>query len=135
MSTLKSIGNKLFKTTNESSNVELSNHKVELAFDFTNIMKSVDSELKGTGSAADKLNKAATAYVAAKKSYDLYQKVPAALKKDVDNYYKSYDKTAQTLGIDTKTTQFYKEYLDVVQKIGQIEDNVGQMKSAIDSSK
>jgi len=128
MSTLKSVGNKLFKT-------ELANHKVELAFDFTNIMKSVDADLKGTSSAAEKLNKAASAYVAAKKSYDLYQKTPAALKKDADNYYKSYDKTAQTLGIDTKTTQFYKEYLDVVQKIGQIEDNVGQMKSAIDSSK
>jgi hypothetical protein len=129
MSTLKSVGNKLFAKT------ELASHKVELAFDFSNIMKSVDADLKGSNSATEKLNKAAAAYVEAKKLFPRYEKTPAALKKDADNYYKSYDKTAQTLGIDTKTTQFYQEYLDVIQKIGQIEDNVGQMKSAINSSK
>jgi len=31
MNTLKNVGNKLFKTTNESLNVELESHKVELA--------------------------------------------------------------------------------------------------------
>jgi hypothetical protein len=129
MSTLKSVGNKLFAKT------ELASHKVELAFDFSNIMKSVDADLKGSNSATEKLNKAAAAYIEAKKLFPRYEKTPAALKKDADNYYKSYDKTAQTLGIDTKTTQFYQEYLDVIQKIGQIEDNVGQMKSAINSSK
>ena len=129
MSTLKTVGNKLFAKT------ELASHKVELAFDFSNIMKSVDADLKGSNSATEKLNKAAAAYVEAKKLFPRYEKTPAALKKDADNYYKSYDKTAQTLGIDTKTTQFYQEYLDVIQKIGQIEDNVGQMKSAINSSK
>jgi len=60
--------------------------------------------------------------------YRVYQK-------NVDGYYKEYNKKASDLGIDTKTTQFYKEYLDVVSKIGQIADNVGQMKSAIDSAK
>jgi hypothetical protein len=126
---VKKIGNKLF------DKVELSSVKVELAFDFSTIIKQTDEALKGTSSATDKLNKAAASYIEAKKLFDRYQNVPSTYQKNVDAYYKEYNKKAQELGIDTKTTQFYQEYLTVVSKIGQISDNVGQMKSTIASVK
>jgi hypothetical protein len=113
----------------------LASQKVELAFDFSTIIKQTDDALKGTSSATDKLNKAAATFIEAKKAFDRYQKVPATYQKNVDGYYKEYNKKAQELGIDTKTTQFYQEYLTVVSKIGQISDNVGQMKTAISSVK
>jgi hypothetical protein len=126
---VKKIGNKLF------DKVKLSSVKVELAFDFSTIIKQTDEALKGTSSATDKLNKAAATYIEAKKSFDKFQNVPSTYQKNVDAYYKEYNKKAQELGIDTKTTQFYQEYLTVVSKIGQISDNVGQMKSTIASVK
>ena len=126
---VKKIGNKLF------DKVELTSQKVELAFDFSTIIKQTDDALKGTSSATDKLNKAAATFIEAKKAFDRYQNVPATYQKNVDGYYKEYNKKAQELGIDTKTTQFYQEYLTVVSKIGQISDNVGQMKTAISSVK
>lgn len=129
MSEQKTVFNKLFKKE------ELASQKVELAYDFGAIIKDTDSRLKSTGAATDKLNKAAAAYIEAKKAYEMFKNVPAVYQKNVDGYYKEYDKKAIDLGIDTKTTQFYKEYLDVVSKIGQISDNVEQMKSTIASAK
>lgn len=129
MSEQKTVFNKLFKKE------ELASQKVELAYDFGAIIKDTDSRLKLTGAATDKLNKAAAAYIEAKKAYEMFKNVPAVYQKNVDGYYKEYDKKAIDLGIDTKTTQFYKEYLDVVSKIGQISDNVEQMKSTIASAK
>lgn len=129
MSEQKVVFNKLFKKE------ELASQKVELAYDFGAIIKDTDSRLKLTGAATDKLNKAAAAYIEAKKAYEMFKNVPAVYQKNVDGYYKEYDKKAIDLGIDTKTTQFYKEYLDVVSKIGQISDNVEQMKSTIASAK
>jgi hypothetical protein len=128
MSELKTVYNKLFKT-------ELASQKVELAMDFSKIIKDTDTQLKSTSIASDKLNKAAAVYVEAKKAFERYKNVPSVYQKNVDGYYKEYDKKANDLGIDTKTTQFYKEYLDVVSKIGQIADNIEQMKSTIASSK
>jgi len=115
--------------------VELKSEKVELAFDFTTITKQTDVALKDTSSASAKLNKAAADYVNAKKSFSQYQNVPSTYQKNVDGYFKEYDKKASELNIDVKSTQFYKEYLDVVSKIGQISDNVSQMKDAIASTK
>lgn len=129
MSEQKTVFNKLFKKE------ELASQKVDLAYDFGAIIKDTDSRLKSTGVATDKLNKAAAAYIEAKKAYEMFKNVPAVYQKNVDGYYKEYDKKAIDLGIDTKTTQFYKEYLDVVSKIGQISDNVEQMKLTIASAK
>ncbi len=129
MTTEKLVNEALFGKT------QLASIKVELAYDFGTIIKDTDSRLKSTSDAVVKLNKAAAAFVDAKKAYSQFQNVPNVYKKNVDGYYKEYDKKASDLGIDTKTTQFYKEYLDVVSKIGQISDNVGQMKTAIDSAK
>lgn len=129
MTTEKLVMKSLFGKT------ELSSVKVELAFDFSTITKQTDAKLKETSSAAVKLNKAAAEYASAKKLYTQFLNVPSTYQKNVDSYYKEYDKKASELGIDTKSTQFYKEYLDVVSKIGQISDNVGQMKEAIASAK
>ena len=129
MSTEKLVFKSLFGKT------ELASEKVELAYDFGTIIKQTDSALKDTSAASAKLNKAVAAYIDAKKAYSQFQNVPNAYQKNVDGYYREYDKKAADLGIDTKSTQFYKEYLDVVSKIGQISDNVGQMKSSIDSAK
>jgi DNA-binding SARP family transcriptional activator len=129
MTTEKLVNIALFGKT------ELANQKVELAFDFSNYIKQTDTALKATGVATDKLNKAAALYAEAKKSLTQFQGVPDAYQKNIDAYYKNYDKTAKELGIDTKTTQFYKEYVDVASKIGQIKDNVDQMKSAVASVK
>ena len=129
MSEQKTVFNKLFKKE------EIASQKVELAYDFGAIIKDTDSRLKLTGAATEKLNKAAAAYIEAKKAYEMFKNVPAVYQKNVDGYYKEYDKKAIDLGIDTKTTQFYKEYLDVVSKIGQISDNIEQMKSTIASAK
>lgn len=131
MSEQKTVFNKLWK----SNSTELASQKVELAMDFSKIIKDTDTQLKNTSIASDRLNKAAAAYVEAKKSFEMYKNVPSVYTKNVDGYYKEYDKKAIDLGIDTKTTQFYKEYLDVVSKIGQISDNIDQMKSTIASSK
>ena len=79
---VKKIGNKLF------DKVELSSVKVELAFDFSTIIKQTDEALKGTSSATDKLNKAAATYIEAKKSFDKFQNVPSTYQKNVDAYYK-----------------------------------------------
>jgi hypothetical protein len=77
---VKKIGNKLF------DKVELSSVKVELAFDFSTIIKQTDEALKGTSSATDKLNKAAATYIEAKKSFDKFQNVPSTYQKNVDAY-------------------------------------------------
>lgn len=104
--------------------------KIELAFDFSNYIKQADTALKATSVGAERLNKASVAFVEAKKVLFQYEKVADGYLKGVDAYYKNYDKTAKDLGIDTKTTQFYKEYLSVIQTIGQISDNIAQMKIA-----
>lgn len=129
MTTEKLVNNALFGKT------ELATQKVELAMDFSIITKQTDAALKDTGVAAAKLTKAAAAYADAKKAYSQFQNVPNGYQKNVDAYYKDYEKKANELGIDVKSTQFYKEYLDVVQKIGQIADNVGQMKESIAAAK
>jgi hypothetical protein len=129
MTTEKLVMNSLFGKT------ELKSEKVELAFDFGTITKQTDTALKDTSSASAKLNKAAADYAIAKKAFSQYQNVPSTYQKNVDGYYKEYAKKASELNIDVKSTQFYKEYLDVVSKIGQIADNVGQMKEAIASAK
>jgi len=129
MTTEKLVNIALFGKT------QLSSKKIELAYDFGTIIKDTDSRLKSTSDAVAKLNKAAAAYIDAKKSYSQFQNVPKVYQKNVDAYYKEYDKKASDLGIDTKSTQFYKEYLDVVSKIGQIADNVNQMVTAISSTK
>ena len=129
MTTEKLVNNILFGKT------ELASVKVELAFDFGTITKQTDTALKDTSSAAAKLNKAAADYANAKKAFSQYQNVPSTYQKNVDAYYKEYAKKAAELNIDVKSTQFYKEYLEVVSKIGQISDNVGQMKEAIASVK
>lgn len=129
MTTEKLVMNSLFGKT------ELASVKVELAFDFGTIIKDTDSGLKSTSDAVGKLNKAAAAFIDAKKAFSQFQNVPSVYQKNVDGYYKEYAKKAAELNIDVKSTQFYKEYLDVVSKIGQISDNVGQMKEAIASAK
>jgi hypothetical protein len=123
------------KILNTFQKTELATQKVELAMDFSVITKQTDSALKDTGVASAKLTKAAAAYADAKKAFPQYQNVPNVYQKNVDAYYKDYEKKANELGIDVKSTQFYKEYLDVVQKIGQISDNVSQMKESINSAK
>jgi len=129
MQTEKIVMNALFGKT------ELKSEKVELAFDFSTIIKQTETALKDTSSASAKLNKAAADYANAKKAYSQFQNVPSTYQKNVDGYFKEYAKKAAELNIDVKSTQFYKEYLDVVSKIGQIADNVGQMKEAISSAK
>ena len=129
MTTEKLVMNSLFGKT------ELASVKVELAYDFGTIIKDTDSRLKSTSDAVAKLNKATAAFIDAKKAYSQFQNVPSTYQKNVDGYYKEYAKKAAELNIDVKSTQFYQEYLNVVSKIGQIADNVGQMKSSIDSAK
>jgi len=129
MTTEKLVMNALFGKT------KLASEKIELGFDFSQITKQTDSALKESSSATAKLNKDAAAFAESKKSFSKFQNVPSTYQKNVDSYYKEYDKKASELGIDTKSTQFYKEYLDVVSKIGQISDNVSQMKDAIASAK
>jgi hypothetical protein len=123
------------KINSISPNVELAQVEVELAMDFSFIMKSANDALKTTSVATDKLNKTAAAYREAKKMYDQYSKTSEGYQKNLDAYYKEYDKKANDLGIDTKTTQFYKEYQDTLQKIQEIKSNVEQMKNIISESK
>jgi len=75
MTTEKLVMNSLFGKT------ELASVKIELAYDFGTIIKDTDSRLKSTSDAVGKLNKAAAAFIDAKKAYSQFQNVPSISKK------------------------------------------------------
>jgi len=115
----------------ELKKVELSAEKVELKMDFSQIKKRVDSRLKELNKIHNVFIKLLPKIQEVKKGYESLKSTPKFEEKEVEKYFKDFDKKASDLGIDTKTTQFYKEYLDTIDKVGQMDDIVQDLKARL----
>lgn len=123
----KTVYSKLFK----SEQVDLASEKVELAMDFSAIKKRVDSRLKELNKIHNTFLKLVPKLEEVKKGYSQMKGVATFENKEVEKYFKEFDKKAKDLGIDTKTTQFYKEYLDAIDKVEQMEDIIEDLKARL----
>lgn len=128
MNTHKTVRAALFS---EPKKVELSAEKVELKMDFSQIKKRVDSRLKELNKIHNVFIKLLPKIQEVKKGYESLKSTPKFEEKEVEKYFKDFDKKASDLGIDTKTTQFYKEYLDTIDKVGQMDDIVQDLKARL----
>ena len=111
--------------------VELSGEKIELKMDFSQIQKRVDSRLKELNKIHNIFLKLLPKLEEVKKGYDQMKGVANFESKELDKYFNNYDKLAKELGIDTKGTQFYKEYLDVADKVEQMTDIIDDLKTRL----
>ena len=114
-----------------SDKVDLKAEKIELAMDFSVIKKRVDSRLKELNKIDNAFMKILPKIEEAKKGYESLKGTPAFEQKQGEKYFSEYDKKAKDLGIDTKGTTFYKEYLDVMDKVGQMKDIIDNLKSRL----
>ena len=126
MNTQKNVNQRLSKlyTKQAESKQELSSEKVELAMDFSSILKQLRGDVDKTNKQTAQMDKAAKAFVAA--SNPDFTGVPSSRAKDVQAFFKDFSKKAADLGIDVKSTQFYKEYQEALDLVSQLEDNAGQ---------
>jgi thymidylate synthase len=115
----------------EKEAVELSKVDVNLAMDFSSIQKRVETRLKDLNKIHNTFLKIAPKIEEVKKGYSELKNVANFEQKEVNKYYNEYDKKAKDLGIDTKSTVFYKEYLDVFNKIEQMEDIIADLKTRL----
>jgi hypothetical protein len=122
MSTLKSVGNKLFKT-------ELASHKVELAL-LDNIESDVLANGKGKDSARQLIR---DAYSNLAKAFELYSNV----KSRQENIKKNSDKfkaTIKELGLEV-TDQFQKNIIADLYIDKDIDNSIKSLQSAVNSLK
>ena len=127
MNTLKAV----LKHLNKEDNVELSSEVIELKMDFSVIQKRVNSRLKELNKAHNDFLKILPKLEAVKKTYDQMKGVGKFEEKEINKYFKEFDKKATDLGIKTQSTQFYKEFLDVQDQVGQIIDIIDDLKARI----
>ena len=128
MSTLKTVGNKLFKT-------ELASHEVKLA-----ITDEISAELKNIQGFLDKANKADAniqkLVTSLNSNYSHFANNMGFAKgrtKVVDSLSTKFQKMAGELGIDAKGTDSYKSISLMYDYLSQIEDTLGNMVTAIKS--
>jgi hypothetical protein len=122
MSTLKSVGQKLFKT-------ELASHKVELAL-LDNIESDVLANGKGKDSARQLIR---DAYSNLAKAFELYSNV----KSRQENIKKNSDKfkaTIKELGLEV-TDQFQKNIIADLYIDKDIDNSIKSLQSAVNSLK
>ena len=130
-SNIQKVYSKLPKT--DLSEVELATQKVELAMDFNSILKELQSDVSQSNKQQAQLEKIAKQFVAAKNP-DM-SGVPSNREKGVNAFYKDFSKKAKELGIDVRTTMFYKEYQTALDLIDQLKDTVMEVKTIIKSVK
>jgi hypothetical protein len=111
--------------------VELSSEQVNLKMDFSVIQKRVSSRLKELNKTHNAFLKLLPKLEQVKKDYDSMKGVGKFEDKELNKYYKDFDKKASELGIDTRSTQFYKEFLDVQDQVGQINDIIDDLKARL----
>lgn len=128
MSTLKSVGNKLFKT-------ELATQKVELA-----VTDEISAELKNIKTFLDNANKADAvvqkSVTTLNSSYKFFANNQGFAKgrlKVVDGLRNKFEKLGSELGLDVKNSEPYKQILTMYDFISQIDDTLGNMNDAIKS--
>ena len=129
MNTQKEVFNKLFK----EEKVELATQKVELAMDFNSILKDLNKDVDATNKQQAIISKHAKAFIQAKNP-DRSGRVKFQSGR-VKAFYKDFSKKAADLGIKVESTMFYKEYQQALNLISQLEDNVGEIKSIVNSVK
>ena len=130
-SNIEKVYSRLPKT--DLSEIELATQKIELAMDFSAILKELQADVSKSNKQQAQLEKIAKQFIAAK-SPDR-SGVPANRQKKVNAFYKDFEKKAKDLGIDVRTTQFYKEYQNALDLIDQVKDTVMEVKSIIKSVK
>ena len=113
--------------------IELATQKIELAMDFSAILKELQADVSKSNKQQAQLEKIAKQFIDAK-SPDR-SGVPANRQKKVNAFYKDFEKKAKDLGIDVRTTQFYKEYQTALDLIDQVKDTVMEVNSIIKSVK
>lgn len=118
--------NNLKKVYKHLNKKDLSVQKVELAMDFNSILKEVKNDLSKIEKQASQLNKLASSF--AKVKNPDRSGIPQNRRKKIQTFFKEFSKKANDLGIDVKSTVFYKEYLDAL-------DTVGKMERALDDIK
>lgn len=111
--------------------VELASERVDLKMDFSVIKKRVDSKLKALNKTHNVFIKLVPKLEQVKKEYESMKNVGKFEEKELDKYYKEYDKKTSELGIDIKTTKFYKEFFDVDDQVGQINDIIDDLKARL----
>jgi|TARA_B110000908_G_scaffold167424_1_gene220349 t-SNARE complex subunit (syntaxin) len=116
---------KVYKHLNKKN---LSTQKVELAMDFNSILKEVKNDLSKIEKQASQLNKLASSFAKAKNP-DL-SGVPQNRRKKIQTFFKEFSKKANDLGIDVKSTVFYKEYLDALGTVGKMERGLDDIKAS-----
>ena len=130
-SNIEKVYSRLPKT--ELSEIELATQKIELAMDFSAILKELQADVSKSNKQQAQLEKIAKQFIDAK-SPDR-SGVPANRQKKVNAFYKDFEKKAKDLGIDVRTTQFYKEYQTALDLIDQVKDTVMEVNSIIKSVK
>jgi hypothetical protein len=112
---------------------ELATEKVELAMDFNAILKELQADIKKSNKQEVSLSKLAKSFIDAK-SPDR-SGLAANREKKVNAFFKDFSKKANELGIDVKTTQFFKEYQLAQDLVDQLKDTAMEVKSIIKSIK
>ena len=118
MSTIKTVLKHLNKE-------ERSVQKVDLAMDFSSILKELTNDVSKTKKQASDLEKFASSFVKAKNPDR--SGVFKNRQKKVTAFYKDFSKKAADLGIDVKSTQFYKEFnkaLDLLNELRKLSEDI-----------
>jgi len=129
MNTQKEVFNKLFK----EDKTELATQKIELAMDFSLILKDLNKDVDVTNKQQDLLSKHAKSFIQAKNP-DRSGRIKFQSGR-VKAFYKDFSKKAADLGIKVESTMFYKEYQQALDLISQLEDNIGEIKGIVNSVK
>ena len=104
---------------------ELSKQNVELAMDFSAILKELTNDVSKTRKQSVQLQKLASSFVKAKNPdrSGVYKN----RQQKVNAFYKDFSKKAADLGIDVKSTQFYKEFdnaLDLLNELRKLSEDI-----------
>jgi hypothetical protein len=129
MNTQREVFNKLFK----EEKTELATQKIELAMDFDSILKDLKKDVANSNKQVAQMSKHAKAFIQAKNPDR--SGVAKGRASKVSSFFKDYSKKANDLGIDVKKTMFYKEYLNALDFIGQLNKDVDDVKSILKSVK
>ena len=120
--------NNLKKVYKHLNKEDLSIQKVELAMDFSSILKELRNDLSKIEKQAAQLNKLASAFAKAKNPDR--SGIPQNRRKKIQAFFKDFSKKANDLGIDVKSTQFYKEYTEALGMAGRMEKAIDDIKAS-----
>ena len=120
--------NNLKKVYKHLNKEEMSVQKIELAMEFSSILKQLRKDVGESEKQAAQLSKLASAFV--KASNPDISGVPKNRLKKVEAFFKDYSKKANELGIDVKSTMFYKEYTEALGMVGKVERAVNDIKAS-----